>query len=156
MREGVVGLLDALREGLGAEALALFDDDRAEPDAASDPGQLSFWDAFAGLPCVELDWRDHYAALRTTKRFEATCACAERHRIDGFLIHDRWVLILVRPAQLTAGAVAVYMSGIGALADRLPPGKPPEGPSDAWYREPSQPKAGGARLPIWWVRRPRE
>jgi hypothetical protein len=152
LREGVAALVEALRDGVGADALALFDDDRADPDPAAAGAALSFWDAFAELPCLQVDWAQTYGELRRAKHFERACTCG-RHRVSGFLIHERWALLLVTPLALGPGAAPALSSGLRALADRLPPAKAPD-PVAERYRQPPPRPATGA--PLWWVRRPRQ
>jgi hypothetical protein len=118
VREGVAAVLEALREGMGAEALGLFDDDRAEPH---DEAALNFWQAFTDLPCGALDWGPWYAELRGEKRAQTVCACGGGHQILGFLIHDRWALLVVAPPTLESGAVAALSSSLKALGEKLPP-----------------------------------
>ena len=126
-REGVIAVLDALRDGIGAGALGLFDDDRADLNPSPHAEQLNFWEAFGGLRCVELqDWGKWYVELKTNGRVETVCACGDGHKVHGFLIHDRWALLLVAPASLVPGAAAIISSGLKALAEKLPPGKKPD------------------------------
>ena len=131
-REEVSSVLDALRDGIGAEALGLFDDDRGdrpEPDAHGAPtlaasagaNHPNFWEAFDGLPCAEVDWRHWYHQLRTAGRVESTCSCGSAHRLGGYLIHGRWALLLVTSRSWEPGAVAAISSAIKLLSDKLPP-----------------------------------
>ena len=164
MREGVLAVLDALRTGIGAEAIGLFDDDRADsraggaeaPRAHTPP---NFWDAFGDLPCANLDWRSFYLKLKADQRVELSCACGAGHRLHGFLMHGRWVLLLVAPAALTASAPAVVASALKALADKLPPARPPQ---DEIYQSDddafgdSGPRPASAGAPLWWVRKARQ
>ena len=158
VREGVVAVLDALRDGIGAEALGLFDDDRAELDAAGQPEQLNFWEAFGGLPCVQLDWARWYGALKADGRVESPCACGEGHRVQGFLIHERWALLVVAPATLSPGAAASILSSVKALTEKLPPAKKPA--KKPALGEPELPVPDPGRFasgaPLWWVRKTRQ
>lgn len=157
-REQIHALLEALRDGIGADAIGLFDDGRAElrPSGPTDPP--NFWDAFGGLPCVSVDWERWYEELRATRRAEAPCTCATEHRLLGFLIRDRWALLLMASPTLIPGAAAIIASGVKVLSDRLPPplarelltdirGQPEE------LDGPSPPLAG---VPVWWVRKSRQ
>jgi hypothetical protein len=163
MREGVLAVLDALRTGIGAEAIGLFDDDRAETGAGRAQTPPNFWDAFGELPCAGLDWRAFYLELKTTRSVDLRCACEVGHRLHGFLLHGRWVLLLVAPPALAPGAAAVIASAVKALADKLPPARP-EGTTgagtphpaddDGFADAPSRMPVGGA--PLWWVRKARQ
>ena len=74
--EAVLALLEALRSGLGADTVGLFDDDRGDRAAAgAAPEALNFWDAFDGLPCGGIDWQAWYQDLRRQQRVETTCTC---------------------------------------------------------------------------------
>jgi hypothetical protein len=120
--EGVVALLEALREGLGAVSVGLFDDDRADPEG--EPSPPNFWDAFEGRDCARIDWDGWYRQLRETQRVETACGCGGGHQLCGFLIHERWALLVVAPPALHAGGAAAIASSLRALAAKLPPGKP--------------------------------
>jgi hypothetical protein len=156
----VRSVLDALRDGIGAEALGLFDDDRGDrptgDDAAPSPasGEPNFWEAFDGLPCAEVDWRSWYRRLRSDGQVESTCSCGQAHRLSGYLIHDRWALLLVTSQTWQPGAAAAVSSSVKLLADKLPP---------AHKRDPvalelqARLDAEDAGLPapgaMWWVRK---
>jgi hypothetical protein len=149
--EGVIALLEALREGLGAQGVALFDDDRAEPGQPSPP---NFLDAFEdGRPCGEIDWAAWYRELRGHGRVETTCGCGADHHLCGFLIHGRWALLLVSPAALHATAAAAIASSLRALAAKLPPAREgvASGAGGQPAREPRPASDGGL---LWWVRKP--
>jgi hypothetical protein len=146
--QGVMALLEALREGLGAQGVGLFDDDRGDPSGLRSPP--SFWDAFEQAPCAEIDWAAFYQELRQHDRVETTCGCGGAHHLFGFLLHGRWALLLVAPPTLPSGAAAVIASAVGALAARLPPGKDADGGEGA--REATPAPAGG---PLWWVSKAR-
>lgn len=161
MREGVLALLDALRAGSGAEAVGLFDDDRADGRAGRQPP--NFWDAFGELPCAGLDWQGFYGALKSEGSVDLRCSCGVAHRLHGFLLHGRWVLLLVSPPVLAAGAPAVITSTLKALSAKLPPARPESGPGaavvlddddDGFADGPSRVPASGA--PLWWVRKARQ
>jgi len=153
--EGVLALLEALRDGLGAASVGLFDDDRSDLDAESSRGALNFWDAFEQRPCGDIDWDGWYRELRTNGRVESVCGCGGAHHLCGFLIHDRWALLLVAPPALPAAGAAAIASSLKALAARLPPGKTAdERDAVKQYDAPPQPSAAAAGGPVWWVRKP--
>jgi hypothetical protein len=172
VREGVAAVLEALREGMGAEALGLFDDDRAELAASSvvpgagDPEQathkpaLNFWQAFhdlsgGELACGPLDWATWYSQLRSHKRAEAPCTCGGGHKVMGFLIHDRWALLVVASPDLDSGAVAALSSSLKALDEKLPPAMKPALDARAVpYLD--RERQGGGGAPVWWVRNSRQ
>jgi hypothetical protein len=143
--QGVLALLEALRDGLGAQGVGLFDDDRGDPSGAASPP--NFWDAFDERPCAEIDWDLWYRELRTNERVETTCGCGGAHHLCGFLIHGRWALLLIAPPALPASAAAAIASSVRALADKLPPARPParSNPRD----DRNDGAAPGGLL--WWV-----
>ncbi len=147
LRKRVQALVEALRQGVGAQSVALFDDDRAallpEPSAS-----LCFWDAFCQAPCVGVGWNETYAQLRSTGHFEHPCTCGA-HTISGFVIHGRWVLLLIAPRVLDSGAALALSSGLKGLAQHLPPCRPADPVADQ-HREP--PSSGLVDRPLWWVR----
>jgi hypothetical protein len=154
--EGVLALLEALRHGLGAESVGLFDDDRADPDPGAEPGALNFWDSFGERPCAEIEWDAWYRALRAQKRVDTTCHCGRGHRLCGFLIHDRWVLLLVAPPVLPSAGAAAIASSMRALAEKLPPGMTPDERRQAHFAsgdDLSTPATEAPTVPVWWVRK---
>jgi len=151
-RERVTAVLDALREGLGAEAIGLFDDDRAESGPGGPRSAVDFWGAFddLALGCVNVDWPTWYAELRASESVETACACGA-HRLNGRVIHGRWVLLTVTPAAAAPGAALAVSSALTALAASLPPPRVRSGfDQDAGEARPS------AGTPLWWVRKARE
>jgi len=156
--EGVLALLEALRMGLGADSVGLFDDDRAEPERAAGGGALNFWDSFGERPCAEIDWEGWYRTLRADKRVDTTCHCGGQHRLCGFLIHGRWILLLVAPPGLPAGGAVTIASSLRALAEKLPPAMTPDEQRQAGLGaepnpEETAPVDPALAGPIWWVRR---
>jgi hypothetical protein len=148
--QSVLALLEALREGLGAQGVGLFDDDRADPGRQPP----NFWDAFEERPCAEIDWGSWYRQLRYTGRVETICGCGGGHHLLGFLMHERWALLVVAPPSLQASVAAAIASSVKALAAQLPPAKRPDP-----LRPAAQPEEGEPRSPegsgglLWWVRK---
>jgi hypothetical protein len=147
----VLALLEALRDGLGAQGVGLFDDDRADPHRQA---ALNFWDAFDERPCGEIDWDAWYRELKTSERVETTCGCGGGHRLCGFLIHDRWALLLVAPPSLPSQGAGAIASSLKALAARLPPAKERQDATPP--REPAAAAAPGSGGLLWWVRKARQ
>jgi hypothetical protein len=143
--QGVLALLEALRDGLGAQGVGLFDDDRGDPSGAASPP--NFWDAFEERPCAEIDWDDWYYQLRAHERVETRCGCGAAHHLCGFLIHGRWALLLIAPPALSSSAAAAITSSIRALAAMLPPARPP---AEVNPREDRNDRAPTGGL-LWWV-----
>lgn len=153
--QSVLALLEALREGLGAQGVGLFDDDRADPGRQPP----NFWDAFEERPCAEIDWGSWYRQLRYTGRVETTCGCGGGHHLLGFLLHERWALLVVAPPSLDDSVAAAITSSVKALAAQLPPAKksdplrPPVQPAaDDDDGDRSKSPAGTGNL-LWWVRK---
>ena len=146
-------MLEGLRQGLGAQGVGLFDDDRANPDGDGPRRALNFWDAFDERPCAEIDWESWYRDLKKDERVETTCGCGGAHHLCGFLIHGRWALLLVVPPALHPGGAAAIASSLKALADKLPPARTAaEWEAVKQYEgdESTQPQDGA---PLWWVRK---
>lgn len=151
----MLALLEALRTGLGAESVGLFDDDRggvgADAEAAGD-GTLNFWDAFDGRPCAHVDWRAWYRQLHQDQRVETICTCGADHHLHGFLLHGRWALLLVAPPALSGGGAAAIASSLTALSAMLPPARSAE-EREAAARYEGDPPAPTGPQPGWWVRK---
>jgi hypothetical protein len=146
--EGVVALLEALREGLGAVSVGLFDDDRSDPERGESPP--NFWEAFEDRPCARIDWDAWYRELRRGERVQTACGCGSEHHLCGYLIHDRWALLVVAPPALHAGGAAAIASSLRALAEKLPPGKTrAPGPSTTATTTTQEPQ----ETVMWWVRK---
>ena len=152
--EGVLALLEALRDGLGAQSLGLFDDDRGDPNPESLRGSLNFWDAFEQRPCGAIDWDRWYLELKKNGRVETDCGCGGGHHLSGYLIHGRWALLLVAPVALPSGGATVIASCLKALAAKLPPGKTAHEREAANQYDPRpEASAGASGGPVWWVRK---
>lgn len=151
--EAVLALLEALRTGLGADTVGLFDDDRGDRAPANAAGgALNFWDAFDGLPCRGVDWEGWYRDLRQQGRVDTTCTCGAQHHLHGFLIHGRWALLLVAPPALPGEGVAAITSSLTALAAMLPPARTAEERAATAPYEGDAPSPGGPP-PSWWARK---
>jgi hypothetical protein len=153
--QAVLGLLEALRHGLGADTVGLFDDDRSD-DSEQRPVGLNFWDSFGERSCGPLDWEAWHRALRAGGRVDAACRCVGSHRLHGFMIHARWALLLVVPATLPAGSAVAIASSLHALAEKLPAAMTPDERRQAEFaQEFDAPAAAGptAGVPVWWIRK---
>ncbi len=124
------------------------------PPASPASGEPNFWEAFDGLPCAEVDWRSWYRRLRSDGQVESTCSCGQAHRLSGYLIHDRWALLLVTSQTWQPGAAAAVSSSVKLLADKLPPAHKRDPVAlelqarlDA--EDPGLPAPGA----MWWVRK---
>jgi hypothetical protein len=140
--EGVLALLEAFRDALGAQGVGLFDDDRGDPRGQVSPP--NFWQAFeeADGACATIDWARFYEELRRDERVETLCGCGRRHQLYGFLLHGRWALLLIAPPVLPPDAAVAIASSVRALSEKLPPALPPER---------ARPDAAPASGQLWWV-----
>lgn len=155
LREGVAAVLEALRESIGAEAVGLFDDDRAELSRPGHAVELNLWEAFGGMPCLDLEWSSWYGALKREGQVSVVCACGEGHQVRGYQVNERWVVLLVTAPVLATGAAAAISSALKALGDKLPPGRKldPSWPGS----DPALASARGlATAPLWWVGKTRQ
>ena len=163
----VLALIEVLRDSFGAEQVALFDDDRGDP--LGNTGAFAFWDAFDQPRCQGMSWNAWYRSLRENGRVGSICGCEPGHRVDGFLIHGRWVLLLMGPADASAANASAVASTLRALSDKLPPCRShAEAPlaererereqarerNDARTSQQLSPPASGG--PLFWVRKLRE
>ena len=95
-----MGLLEALRNGFGADAAGLFDDDRADLELDARPGAINFWDSFGERGCAPADWESWYRTLRADGHIDSACRCAAPHHLHGSIINSRWILLVVVPPTL--------------------------------------------------------
>jgi len=150
-----MGLLEALRNGFGADAAGLFDDDRADRESAGRLGAINFWDSFGERGCAPLDWESWYQTLRSQGHIDSTCPCGGAHHLHGSMINGRWVLLVVVPSVLPKGGQAAVASSLRALSDRLPPAMTAEERRQlelARELDEALPPAP-TDAPVWWVRK---
>ena len=150
-----MGLLEALRNGFGADAAGLFDDDRADLEAGGRPGAINFWDSFGERGCAPPDWESWYRELRAQGQVDSACPCGAGHQLHGSMINGRWVLLVVVPPVLPKGGEAAIASSLRALSDRLPPAMTAEERRQLELAreldEALPPTPTDA--PVWWVRK---
>ena len=151
--EQVQSAIDALRVGTGATAIAVFDDDEARIHASTTVPATAFWNAFGEIPCMRVDWQEWYRKLRTVGQQRVTCSCAGRHSVQGILVHERWVLLMVASQALEPRSDFFVSSAAKVLADLLPRARSRGGP--VGFRGPSGGGSAPAELgiPVWWVRK---
>jgi len=143
----ITALLGALKEGIEARAIGLFDVRHGELRAANTVRTSGFWDAFAGIDCLEVDWGDWDRELLVSKRAVVRCACS-RHFVEAYLIHERWALIVLASGPLPSWAEAVIAHALALTTEMLPAGRG----ASAQARGAA---SGTAELgiPTWWSRR---
>jgi len=150
-----MALLEALRNGFGADAAGLFDDDRADFEASERPGAINFWDSFGERGCAPADWEGWYQTLRVKGQIDSACRCGGPHHLHGSMINGRWVLLVVVPPVLPSGGQAAVASSLRALSDRLPPAMTPEERRQMELAreldEAVPPTPTDA--PVWWIRK---
>jgi hypothetical protein len=154
--EQIQSAIDALKVGLGATAIALFDDDEARIYASTTVPVTDFWNAFGGIACLHVDWQEWYRKLRTVRQHQVTCSCPGGHSVHGILVHERWVLLMVADETLDPMSDFLLSSAANVLAGLLPTVRSRGGPAGpAGPRGPSGGGPGPAELaiPLWWLRK---
>jgi len=150
-----MGLLEALRNGFGADAAGLFDDDRADLEQDVRPGAINFWDSFGERGCAPADWESWYGTLRADGHIDSACRCGGAHHLHGSVINGRWLLLVVVPPSLPNGGPAAIASSLRALSDRLPPAMTAEERRQMELAreldEAAPPTPTDA--PVWWIRK---
>lgn len=150
-----MGLLEALRNGFGADAAGLFDDDRADLEPAERPGAINFWDSFGERSCAPMDWDSWYQRVRADGQIDTVCRCGGPHHLHGSIINGRWLLLVVVPRTLPNGGPAAVASSLRALSDRLPSVMTPEERRQMELAreldEALPPTPTDA--PVWWIRK---
>jgi hypothetical protein len=149
-----MGLLEALRNGFGADAAGLFDDDRADGEQA---GGLNFWESFGEQACGPADWESWYRTLRAQSHVDSACRCGRLHRLYGSMIHGRWALLVVVPPLLPPGGASAIASSLRALSQRLPPSMTAEERRQAALAQELDEAVPATRAPtdapVWWIRK---
>jgi hypothetical protein len=112
-------LLRALKSGVEATVVGVFDAQEGEIHACSEPRGAAFWEAFEGWRCMNADWGDWDRALLIEKRARVICRCGE-HALEAFVVHDRWILLLLADGPLIPGAAGVVTHALRILSNLLP------------------------------------
>src|SRR6185436_17518115 len=123
-------ILLALKEGLGAVAVGVFDNDRATIYLSSEPSAAAFWERLRELTCLELDWGAWYQALRESRHLTTSCSCGA-HGVHSLVLHERWVLMVVARAPLVTVTDLVMVSAAKVLAPLLASARVKFNPLDA-------------------------
>jgi hypothetical protein len=144
----VKALLTALKVGIEASAAGVFDTRRGDMHASSEMTLAAFWDAFGVRDCWDVDWGDWDRELLASNRARVSCGCGV-HSVRAFLVHDRWVLLVLAGGPLMTGAETVISHALKILVHLLPRGR-------AGRSAPPRPGGAGPAelgIPVWWVRR---
>jgi hypothetical protein len=147
-------LLEALKAGIEAKVVGIFDGARAWLHSSSEKSPGTFWSGFNELGCLRADWGAWDRELLETGRARVDCQCGA-HAIDAFLFHNRWILIVLANGDLVTGAETVILHALDVLKQLLPArpirrsSAPPAG---------SGPAGGGQGpaelgIPVWWIRK---
>jgi hypothetical protein len=112
-------LLRALKTGIEATAIGVFDAQEGEIHACSEARHATFWEAFEGWRCMNADWGDWDRVLLTEKRARVVCGCGA-HALEAFVIHERWILLLLADRALVPGAAGVVTHALRLLGGLLP------------------------------------
>jgi hypothetical protein len=118
--DGIMRTLGALQEGVGAEAVAVYDMDLFRLHVTSGPSPEAFWESVRSLHCLKVDWPQWYRELGWQKHLRADCACDRRDAVHGLLIHNRWALLVVARGPLQPGAEGAMFSYALMLSRLLP------------------------------------
>ena len=150
--EELDAMLVSFSDGIESRAVGLLDLERNEITAASTQPVSAFWQAFHGLGCLGLQWATWYGTLRAEKMSGVDCTCG-RHVALSFLIHERWVMIVLTSGPIVARGEDVIAKVLRILTQVLPRGGArPDG-------QPPPHNSGGSSgpaelgIPIWWARR---
>jgi hypothetical protein len=124
----VVELLQALKLGVGARAVGVYDDDLGRLHASSEPSAEAFWsEGVAVHRCLlqKVDWDGWYRELCWAKHRREQCDCAGQHALHGLFIHGRWSLLVVTVGAVPSVAPALMMSVALLLSRHLPRARHP-------------------------------
>lgn len=142
----------ALKDGIGATAVGVFDDDRGEMYETSEASPKAFWNILRGIACSR-NWGAWYRDLRSAKHLEAGCSCLAQHTLHAFLLFERWVILVLvegRPAPYADAVMASAMRQFGKLlsSKRVKAVSPKGGSRGGGGGE--EPRLG---IPLWWVKK---
>lgn len=145
--------LDGVRESLrrikvlmGLRAIALFDDALTNLYATSEDSPDAFWNIFPMSPCWSFDREAWHRDLRSRNGEVChECTCNVRHIAKGYLIHDRWiVMIMLEEAQPLEAIERTWL--IPVVLRDLPP------KLSVRRRGGAEPLHASVGIPVWWVR----
>jgi len=112
-------LLRALKGGIEATSIGVFDAQEGEILACSEPKPGAFLEAFESWRCMNADWGDWDRVLLAEKRARVICSCGA-HALEAFVIHERWILLLLADRALIPGASGVVTHALRLLGGLLP------------------------------------
>ena len=147
-------LLEALKTGIEAKVVGIFDGARSWLHSSSEKSPGTFWSGFNELRCLRADWGDWDRELLETGRARVDCQCGA-HAVDAFLFHNRWILIVLANGSLVTGAETVIFHALDVLKQLLPARRVRRSPAPPAGSGPGGGGQGPAELgiPVWWIRK---
>ncbi|HEY7373419.1 MAG TPA: hypothetical protein VIF57_14765 [Polyangia bacterium] len=149
----IKALLESLKTGLDAALVGIFDGARAWLHASSESSPGAFWAALQDMPCLQTDWGEWDRELLESAHARVDCRCAS-HRLEAFMFHRRWILIVAAAGPLVGGADKVIAHAIEILKRLLPAARagrsspaPAGGGSGGGSQGPAE-----LGIPVWWIR----
>jgi hypothetical protein len=148
----VKALLEALKSGLEAMVVGIFDGAKAWLHASSEKSPGTFWAAFNTIHCLRADWGEWDRKLIETRSVRVDCRCGT-HAVEAFMFNRRWILIVLADRPLITGAGKVIEHALDILQQLLPTGRTGRSPPPL-SGEPGEGQ-GPTELgiPVWWIRR---
>jgi hypothetical protein len=131
---------------MGIRSVAVFDGNFTNLYATSEESPDAFWDIFSTSPCWSFDHDAWQRELRSRGGSVChECTCRIRHTADGYLLHDRWIVLIMFEASMPSETLE-YVSVIPILLkDLLPKTRPRR-------RGGTGPLHASVGIPVWWVR----
>ena len=152
-QQAVQETVGALKGGIDASAIALFDDDRVRIYASTETPPDAFWNVFDGMTCLQVNWKAWYRELRANRQQKAMCTCDGRHVLYGVVVHERWILLVVARGTQVPGVESVFSSTATVLSRLLPTQRARAGSRGPAGGGPPPAELG---IPLWWRLRTEE
>jgi hypothetical protein len=151
----IKALLEELKAGIEATVAGVFDGTHAWLHASSESSPGTFWAAFNDATCLRADWHEWDMELLADGSARVECQCGA-HTLQAFMLHKRWVLIVLAGGPLVPGARTIIDHALEVLKQLLPVLPARRSPAPPIGGAP--PRGGGhgpaeLGIPVGWIRK---
>jgi hypothetical protein len=153
-------MLDDLKVGLEAIAVALIDEYEGKLRLSTETPPAGFWNAVSDLACLDVQWAHWNSELWRCEEHRVACGCGQRHELYGLGFHNRWILMIIGQGTPVPGVArkesewvvaqpeAVFSRVTRLLRYTLPSEGLMVRSSNGNGADPAE-----IAMPLWWVRR---